>query len=50
MGANHSSGGGQSVGGNAAAIKTSYYELLSVDRQAGDDEYVGIYHTAETAC
>jgi len=49
MGANQSSGGGQSEG-DAAAIKTSYYELLGVDRQAGDDEHVNIYRMTGTAC
>jgi hypothetical protein len=48
MGANQSSGGDQSERGNAATIKTSYYELLGVDRQAGDDEYVHIYGMTET--
>lgn len=48
MGANQSSGEGQSDGGTAATIKTSYYELLGVDRQAGDDEYANIYRMTET--
>jgi len=47
MGANQSSGGGQS---EIVSVKTSYYELLGVDRQASDDEYVKIYRIAETAC
>jgi len=50
MGANQSSGGGQSDGGNAATVKTGYYELLGVDRQAGDDEHVNIYRMTGTAC
>ena len=50
MGAGQSSGGSQSEGGNVTTIKISYYELLGVDRQASDDEYVNIQRITGTVC
>jgi DnaJ homolog subfamily A member 5 len=39
MGANQSSDGSAPQDGRDGEIKTSYYELLGVERQATDDEY-----------
>jgi DnaJ family protein A protein 5 len=39
MGASQSTGG-NAGGGAAVEVKTSYYELLDVERTATDDEYV----------
>jgi hypothetical protein len=41
MGAGQSSGGGGAAGGDVE-IKTSYYELLGVERAATQDEYVAL--------
>jgi DnaJ family protein A protein 5 len=40
MGASQSSGANGGVGGAGAEVKTSYYELLGVERSATDDECV----------
>jgi hypothetical protein len=39
MGANNSSQGKRQSQDDAADVKTSYYELLGVERQAADEEY-----------
>lgn len=39
MGASQSTGGGDAPS-NAGEVKTSYYELLGVERNATQDEYV----------
>lgn len=46
MGANQSSNDGAGASKNPAGseVKTSYYELLSIDRQATDDECVSVPH------
>ena len=43
MGASQSSGANGGVGGAGAEVKTSYYELLAVERNATDDEYAHTY-------
>lgn len=40
MGASQSSGANADGGGGHSEVKTSYYELLGVERSATDDEYV----------
>jgi DnaJ family protein A protein 5 len=46
MGASQSTGSGETSGGGGE-VKTSYYELLGVERTATQDEYVmiGFYNT-----
>lgn len=39
MGASQSTGGGAAEGQAGGEVKTSYYELLSVERTATQDEY-----------
>jgi DnaJ family protein A protein 5 len=39
MGASQSSGAGATAVGSSVEVKTSYYELLGVERTASDDEY-----------
>lgn len=40
MGANQSSYGGGENGGSGPDMKTCYYELLEIDRQASEEECV----------
>lgn len=43
MGAEQSSSRGAAAADSAPPEKTDYYELLGVEQQAGDDEYVCVY-------